>query len=67
MKNPDKFSKIVIFSWRSPLKAFIQNLKELFLGLVGITGVLITVLFAGLVVYAIVYVVSKVGGNFIEW
>ncbi len=49
------------------MKAFIQNLKELLLGLVGITGVLLTGLFAGLVVYAIVYVVSKVGGKFIEW
>ncbi len=67
MKNLDKFLKIVIFSWRTPMKAFIQNLKELLLGLVGITGVLITVLFAGLVVYAIIYVVSKVGGKFVEW
>ena len=62
MRNPDEFLKTIIFSWRSLIKGFIQNLKELFLGLVGITGVLITVLFAGLVIYAIVYVVSKVGG-----
>jgi uncharacterized membrane-anchored protein len=58
---PNRILKCVTFSWRSQLKAFIHNLKQLFLGFVGIICVLITVLFAGLVIYSIYYVVSKVG------
>jgi uncharacterized membrane-anchored protein len=60
---PDKILKLVTFSWRSQLKAFIRNLKQLFLGLLGIICVLITVLFSGLVIYAIYYVVSWVMWN----
>ncbi len=61
MKNLDNFFKTVIFPCRSSIRGFIHNLKELFLGLVGIAGVLLTILFAGLVIYAIVYIISGVG------